>query len=91
MSGFGFGGFDITAGLSGLTDLGEKLQKFKEEVENSIDASIKQDRFGFPIASQSESSTPRLAGTTLATDTDLDFALALSLSFPTDTWDRCKI
>lgn len=46
MSGFNFGGFDLAAGLGSLSDIGDKLQKFKQDVENSIDASIRADRSG---------------------------------------------
>ena len=42
----GFDKFDLTAGFS---ELGERLQKFKDDVEHSIDASIRLDRFGVPI------------------------------------------
>jgi hypothetical protein len=46
MSGFGFrnfGGFDLSAGLSSLSDIGEKLQKFKEDVETTIEASMRDE------------------------------------------------
>ena len=39
MSGFSFGGFD----LSNLSTIGDTIQKFKEDVENTIDASFKDD------------------------------------------------
>lgn len=45
MSGFGFGGFDLTSGFGALSDIGDKLQKLKDDVESSIDASLRADRF----------------------------------------------
>lgn len=60
MSGFKFGGFDLAAGLDSLSDIGGKLQKFKEEVENSIDASIRADRSGTTVVTgQSRDPSPR--------------------------------
>jgi chromosome segregation ATPase len=63
MSGFKFGGFDLAAGLDSLSDIGGKLQKFKEEVENSIDASIRADRSGTAVVTggsgQSKDPSPR--------------------------------
>lgn len=40
MSGFNFGGFDLTSGFNSLSDIGDKLQKLKEDVESTIDASF---------------------------------------------------
>ena len=51
MSGWNFGDFELPSGLSSLTnltDIGDKLQKLKEDVESSIDASLKADRTGAP-------------------------------------------
>ncbi len=42
MSGFGFGGFDIS-NLTNVSNIGETLQKIREDVENTIDASFKDD------------------------------------------------
>lgn len=42
MSGFGFGGFDIS-NITNVTNIGETLQKIREDVENTIDASFKDD------------------------------------------------
>lgn len=36
MSGWGIGGFDLSA----INEIGSKLQQFKDEVEQSIEASI---------------------------------------------------
>jgi len=40
MSGFNFGGFDLASGLNSFSDIGDKLQKIKEDVESTIDASF---------------------------------------------------
>jgi hypothetical protein len=40
MSGFNFGGFDLASGLNSFSDIGDKLQKLKEDVESTIDASF---------------------------------------------------
>ena len=52
MSGFNFGGFDLTSGFGSLSDIGDKLQKLKEDVESSIDASLQADRTGGPRGSE---------------------------------------
>lgn len=44
MSGFNFGGFDLTSGFESLTEIGDKLQKLKEDVESTIDASLRGDQ-----------------------------------------------
>ena len=43
MSGFGFGGFDLASGLGSFSDIGDKLQKLKEDVESTIDATLRPD------------------------------------------------
>jgi hypothetical protein len=35
-----FGGFDLTSGFNSLSDIGDKLQKLKEDVETQIDATF---------------------------------------------------
>lgn len=40
MSGFGFGGFDFTNISDNFGDIGDRLQKLREEVEQTIDASL---------------------------------------------------
>ena len=42
MSGFGFGGFDLS-NLGNLNEIGGRLQKFREDVENTIDASLRTE------------------------------------------------
>jgi hypothetical protein len=42
MSGFGFGGFDLS-NLGNLNEIGDRLQKFREDVENTIDASLRKE------------------------------------------------
>ncbi|WPT12933.1 Golgin candidate 5 [Picochlorum sp. SENEW3] len=42
MSGFGFGGFDIS-NITNVSNIGETLQKIREDVENTIDASFQDD------------------------------------------------
>jgi hypothetical protein len=42
MSGFNFGGFGLASGFNSLSDIGDKLQKLKEDVESTIDASFAQ-------------------------------------------------
>ena len=59
MSGFNFGGFDLSSGLSSLTDIGDKLQKLKDDVESTIEEQLKADRTGEPVPS---STSPPAAG-----------------------------
>lgn len=40
MSGFGFGGFDFSNISDNLGDIGDRLQKLREDVEQTIDASL---------------------------------------------------
>ena len=42
MSGFGFGGFDLS-NLGNLNEIGDRLQKFREDVESTIDASLRTE------------------------------------------------
>ena len=42
MSGFGFGGFDLS-NIGNLSAIGDRLQKFKEDVESTIEASLRTD------------------------------------------------
>jgi len=53
MAGFGFGGFD----LANLSDIGNRLQKLKEDVEQTIDASLRdeEDEGGTPPDDTTES------------------------------------
>lgn len=48
MSGWGFGGFDLSA----INEIGTKLQQFKDDVESSIDASIRGDHSTGKIAGE---------------------------------------
>lgn len=43
MSGFGFGGFDFSNISENFGDIGDRLQKLKEDVEQTIDASLKEE------------------------------------------------
>lgn len=40
MSGFGFGGFDFSNISENFGDIGDRLQKLREDVEQTIDASL---------------------------------------------------
>ena len=56
---FSFGNFDLTSGLSSLTDLGEKLNA----VASSLESSLRDDRFGIAKSqANSGAATPRTTG-----------------------------
>lgn len=46
MSGFGFGGFDFSNISENFGDIGDRLQKLRADVEQTIDASLKEESPG---------------------------------------------
>lgn len=44
------GGFDLTAGLQGLQQIGDRFTQLRDELEQSIEETIRAERFGLPEA-----------------------------------------
>jgi hypothetical protein len=44
------GGFDLTAGLQGLQQIGDRFTQLRDELEQSIEDTIRAERFGLPEA-----------------------------------------
>lgn len=55
MSGFGFGGFDFSNISENFGDIGDRLQKLREDVEQTIDASLNVEESNEGDTGQDES------------------------------------
>lgn len=54
MSGFGFGGFDFSNISENFGDIGDRLQKLREDVEQTIDASLNAEELPDEEAQQDD-------------------------------------
>lgn len=56
-------GFDLASGLTALQQVGDRFSALKDELEQSIEETIRADRFGAPSSAAGELSSGSRLGT----------------------------